>query len=89
MKTMLIIASKNSEISITTRGFDGLDCKDATRAMEKSMGVVTSVSVRRKPFLWWLLALWFFGTSRRARDAEQAERKAGSEVAGDCCWAPG
>ena len=42
MKTMLIIASKNGEVSITTRGFDGLDCKDATRAMEKSLGVVTS-----------------------------------------------
>ena len=42
MKTMLIIASKNGEVSITTRGFDGLDCKAATRAMEKSLGVVTS-----------------------------------------------
>ena len=42
MKTMLIIASKNGEVSITTRGFDGLDCKDATRDMEKSLGVVTS-----------------------------------------------
>ena len=42
MKTMLIIASKNGEVSITTRGFDGVACKDATRAMEKSLGVVTS-----------------------------------------------
>ena len=42
MKTMLIIASKNGEVSITTRGFDGVACKDATMAMEKSLGVVTS-----------------------------------------------
>ena len=47
------------------------------------------VSVRRKTFLERLLALWFFGTTRRFGDAEQAERKSRSEVAGDCCWAPG
>ena len=42
MKTMLIIARKNGEVSITTRGFEGVACKDATKAIEKSLGVVTS-----------------------------------------------
>jgi IS5 family transposase len=47
------------------------------------------VSVRRKTFFVRLLALWFFGTTRRFGNAEQAECKAGSEVAGDCFGAPG
>jgi hypothetical protein len=48
-----------------------------------------AVSVRRKTFFVRLLALWFFGTTRRFGNAEQAECKAGSEVAGDCFGAPG
>jgi hypothetical protein len=42
MKTMLIIASKNGKVSITTRGCESMDCNDATRAIQKSLGVVTS-----------------------------------------------
>jgi hypothetical protein len=62
---------------------------NASVASANALAIWKNVSVRRKTFLERLLALWFFGTSRRAGDAEQAECKAGSEVAGDCCWAPG
>ena len=59
----------------------------STTFFQVSVGIVR---VRpAKSLLVMVVSLVVFGTTGRTGDAEQAERKAGSDVAGDCCWAPG
>lgn len=42
MKTIEIIVSPRGETTITTKGFSGGSCKDATRDLEKALGAKTS-----------------------------------------------
>ena len=40
MKTISIIVDKVGQVSIQTQGFEGIACKDATKAIEQGLGVV-------------------------------------------------
>ena len=42
MKTITILIDKVGQVAIQTHGFDGQSCKDATKAMEKALGIVLS-----------------------------------------------
>lgn len=42
MKIINIIVDKAGQVSIQTSGFDGRNCKDATRVLEQGLGVVLS-----------------------------------------------
>jgi hypothetical protein len=42
MKSISIIVNKVGQVAIQTHGFDGLSCKDATKAIEQGLGVVLS-----------------------------------------------
>jgi hypothetical protein len=42
MKTITIVIDKFGQVSIQTSGFDGQNCKDATRALEQGLGIVLS-----------------------------------------------
>ena len=42
MKTISIVIDKAGQVSMQTSGFDGQNCKDATRALEQRLGVVLS-----------------------------------------------
>ncbi len=42
MKTIMILIDKAGQVSIQTLGFEGANCKDATKALESSLGVVVS-----------------------------------------------
>ena len=38
MKTIEIIVSSKGETTVTTRGFSGANCRDASRALEEALG---------------------------------------------------
>jgi hypothetical protein len=40
MKTITIIVDKVGQVAIQTNGFDGATCRDATKAIERGLGVV-------------------------------------------------
>lgn len=42
MKTITILIDKTGQVTIKTHGFDGYSCKDATKALEQSLGIVLS-----------------------------------------------
>jgi hypothetical protein len=42
MKTIMILIDKAGQVSIQTLGFEGANCKDATKTMEQGLGVVVS-----------------------------------------------
>ena len=42
MKTITILIDKTGQVSMQTNGFDGQSCKDATKAIERGLGVVLS-----------------------------------------------
>jgi hypothetical protein len=42
MKSISIIVDKVGQVAIQTHGFDGQSCKDATKAMERALGIVLS-----------------------------------------------
>jgi hypothetical protein len=42
MKTITILIDKTGQVSMQTNGFDGTACKDATKAIERGLGVVLS-----------------------------------------------
>ena len=39
MKTISIIVDKVGQVSIQTQGFEGIACKDATKAIEQGLGL--------------------------------------------------
>jgi hypothetical protein len=42
MKTIMILIDKAGQVSIQTLGFEGISCKDASRAIEQGLGIVLS-----------------------------------------------
>ena len=42
MKSITILIDKTGQVSMQTNGFDGQSCKDATKAIERGLGVVLS-----------------------------------------------
>ena len=42
MKTITIIVDKVGQVAIQTNGFDGQSCKEATKVIERGLGVVLS-----------------------------------------------
>jgi hypothetical protein len=42
MKTITILIDKTGQVSMQTNGFEGAACKDATKAIERGLGVVLS-----------------------------------------------
>ena len=44
-KTIEIVVSPQGAVSIKTSGFTGSSCRDATKAIEKAMGVVGTESL--------------------------------------------
>ena len=42
MKAITILIDKAGQVSIQTNGFEGTNCKDATKALEQGLGVVLS-----------------------------------------------
>lgn len=42
MKTISIVIDKAGQVSMQTNGFDGQNCKDATKTLEQGLGVVLS-----------------------------------------------
>ena len=42
MKTMEILVSPQGATTITTKGYTGQSCKDATRELEKALGTVVA-----------------------------------------------
>ncbi len=42
MKTITIVIDKVGQVAVQTHGFDGQNCKDATRALEQGLGIVLS-----------------------------------------------
>lgn len=46
MKFITITIDRTGQVSIQTQGFEGIACKDASKAFERSLGVVLS----DKPF---------------------------------------
>ena len=42
MKAITILIDKAGQVSMQTNGFDGTACKDATKAIERGLGVVLS-----------------------------------------------
>ena len=42
MKTINIVIDRVGQVSMQTNGFDGQSCKDATKAIERGLGVVLS-----------------------------------------------
>ena len=42
MKSITILIDKVGQVSMQTNGFDGTACKDATKAIERGLGVVLS-----------------------------------------------
>ena len=42
MKRIIVTVSPTGDTSIKTEGFAGQSCKDASEALEKALGVVTS-----------------------------------------------
>ena len=42
MKTITILIDKTGQVSMGTNGFEGAVCKDATKAIERGLGVVLS-----------------------------------------------
>jgi len=39
MKSITILIDKVGQVSMQTHGFEGQSCKDATKAMERALGV--------------------------------------------------
>lgn len=48
MKEIIIEVSPTGQTTITTQGFKGKACKDATAALEKALGVITSDTPTRE-----------------------------------------
>jgi hypothetical protein len=44
MKKIKVVVSKEGETQISTEGFTGTACKDATKQLEKALGTVTKDS---------------------------------------------
>ena len=42
MKFITITIDRTGQVSMQTNGFDGIACKDATKAIERGLGVVLS-----------------------------------------------
>ena len=42
MKTIMILIDKTGQVSMQTNGYEGTACKDATKAIERGLGVVLS-----------------------------------------------
>ena len=42
MKSISIIVDKAGQVSMQTFGFEGISCKDASRAIEQGLGIVLS-----------------------------------------------
>ena len=42
MKTITILIDKTGQVSMQTNGYEGTACKDATKAIERGLGVVLS-----------------------------------------------
>ena len=42
MKTITIIVDKVGQVAIQTNGFDGATCRDASKAIERGLGLVLS-----------------------------------------------
>ena len=42
MKAITILIDKAGQVSIQTNGFEGTNCKDATKALEQGLGIVLS-----------------------------------------------
>jgi hypothetical protein len=42
MKTITIVIDKIGQVTLQTQGFDGQSCKYATKAIERSLGMVLS-----------------------------------------------
>ena len=42
MKTIMILIDKDGQVSMQTHGFEGISCKDASRAIEQGLGIVLS-----------------------------------------------
>ena len=42
MKTITILIDKTGQVSMQTNGFQGTNCKDATKALEQGLGIVLS-----------------------------------------------
>jgi hypothetical protein len=42
VKTITIVIDKVGQVAMQAHGFDGQNCKDATRALEQGLGVVLS-----------------------------------------------
>ena len=42
MKTITIVIDKVGQVAVQTHGFEGTNCKDATKALEQGLGIVLS-----------------------------------------------
>jgi hypothetical protein len=42
MKTITIVVDKTGQVSMQTHGYEGLTCRDATKALERALGIVLS-----------------------------------------------
>jgi len=42
MRTITILIDKTGQVSMQTHGYEGQNCKDATKALEQGLGVVLS-----------------------------------------------
>ena len=42
MKAITIVIDKVGQVAMQTNGFDGQSCKDATKAIERGLGLVLS-----------------------------------------------
>ena len=42
MKTITIVIDNVGQVAVQAHGFDGQNCKDATRALEQGLGIVLS-----------------------------------------------
>ena len=42
MKTITILIDKTGQVSMQTHGYEGQTCKDATKALERALGIVLS-----------------------------------------------
>jgi len=42
MKTITIVIDKVGQVAVQTHGFQGTNCKDATKALEQGLGIVLS-----------------------------------------------
>ena len=47
-KTITIEISTDGQVKITTEGFTGIACKDATKTLEQALGAVTSDTPTRE-----------------------------------------